>query len=68
MTQTRKVKFLISLAILIIVALFAVTIVQIVKINTAKNQIAKQQEQIQQLEKQLNSYEKTPNGDFETIS
>lgn len=53
---------------MIIIALFATVIIQIVNISSVKNEIAKQQEQIEQLEKQLDSYKKTPNDDYETIS
>ena len=68
MTGQKKVKLVISLAILIIVALFAIVTIQIVNISKAKKEISNQQKQIQQLEKQLNSYEKTPNADYEEIT
>ena len=68
MTPTKKVKLIILLAVIIFIALFGTVIIQIVKINKAEREISKQQEQIQMLEKQLDSYSKSPNTDYETVS
>ena len=68
MTPTKKVKLIILLAVIIFIALFGTVIIQIVKINKAEREISKQQEQIQLLEKQLDSYSKSPNTDYETVS
>ena len=67
MSDQKKIKLIISLAILIIIALFAIVLFQIVNISKSKKEIANQQKQIHQLEKQLNFYEKTPNTDYEEI-
>ena len=68
MSIQKKVKLLISLAILIIIALFSIVVIQIINISKANKEIHRQQEQIQRLENQLDSYNKTPNTDFEEIS
>ena len=68
MKATKKVKFIIFLATLIIITLFTTVIVQVVKINIAENKISKQQQQIELLEKGLDSYEKNPDSDFEPVS
>ena len=68
MKATKKVKFIIFLATLIIITLFTTVIVQVVKINIAENKISKQQQQIELLEKELDSYEKNPDTNFEPVS
>ena len=68
MKATKKVKFIIFIATLIILTLFATVITQVVKINIAENKISKQQQQTELLEKELDSYEKNPDSDFEPVS
>ena len=68
MSIQKKVKFLISLAILVLIALCSVVVVQTFNISKAKKQLANQKHQIEQLEKQIDSYEKQPGSDYEEIN
>ena len=52
-TNPKKIKFIIFLATLLLVALFSVSIYLIIKVNIANNKIKEQQEQIEKLEKQI---------------
>ncbi|MBE5741010.1 MAG: hypothetical protein E7351_00530 [Clostridiales bacterium] len=56
MNQNTKVKLMIIGAITLIVSLFVISIIQIVQINKAKEEIAKQREQIEQLNKEIDFY------------
>ena len=68
MSVQKKIKFLILIAILIVISLCTVVTFQIVNITKAKKQINNQQQQIQRLENQLDSFNKTPDNDYEEIS
>lgn len=57
MNNQKKVKSLISLAILIIVTLFVVVTIQLVNIIKIKNNLNSQNQRINQLEQQLDYYE-----------
>lgn len=57
MRSQKRIKFIIALAILIVVTLLTTTVVQLVCISKAKNKIEKQQEQIQTLNDKLDYYE-----------
>ncbi len=68
MNNQRKVKFLIAIAMLFAIALFVVVIVQIVNIAKTQNKLTNQQQQIEQLEKELDYYKnKLPNEDYDEI-
>ncbi len=56
MNNTKRIKFLIALAIFIIVTLFTTAIVQIVFINKTKNELNHQRQEIERLEKELDYY------------
>ena len=69
MTSQKKVKLLISFALLIIVTLFAVTVFQLVNIIIKQNKLNEQQQIIAQLEEKLDYYNnKQPESEYETIS
>ena len=69
MNNQKKVKTLISFLILIVVALFLVSIFQIVNINKTKNKLIEQEKQIERLEQELDYHKnKNPNEDYEVIS
>lgn len=63
-----KVKLLIFVALLAIVLLLALSIVQIVNIHSAKNELAKQQEQIELLKQKINYYENQNQNSNGTIT
>ena len=68
MNNQRKVKFLIATAMLFAIALFVVVIAQIVNITKTQNKLTNQQQQIEQLEKELDYYKnKLPSEDYEEI-
>ena len=56
MKSQAKVKFVIFLAITIILGLIALSIFSLVKISQAQKEIASQSQQIEQLEKELDYY------------
>ncbi len=69
MNSQKKVKFLIFLAILVVITLFVVIVFQLVNIIRINNKLDSQYQQISQLEEQLDYYKnKQPQSDYETIS
>ena len=68
MVATKKVRLIISLAVILIIALFAIVVVQVFNITKAKREISRQQDEIYQLEKQLDSFTKLPDSDYEVVS
>ena len=67
MNVQKRVKLIISTAFIIALALIAVVVFQLIKINIANQTIQKQQAQIEQYQNQLDNYGKTPNSDYEGI-
>lgn len=69
MNSQKKVKFLIFLAIAIVITLLVVITFQLVNIIKINNKIDSQNQQITQLEKELDYYKnKQPQSDYEIIS
>ena len=69
MINQKKVKTLLSLAIIIIVSLFVVVAFQLVNISKMSNALNSKKDQIQQLQQQLDYYQnKTPQSDYEEIT
>jgi flagellar basal body-associated protein FliL len=64
----KKVKALISISILFTIALLGLSVFFIVKINLAKNTIAQQQTQIQQLEQIIDHLNNPPSNNDQTIT
>ena len=67
-TNQKKVKTLIVCSILAIVALLAISIALIVNINLAKKELAKQQQQIELLQKEIEHLNNPASDNDETIS
>ena len=63
MPSQRKIKLLILSAILILVALVCGIVFQLVKIKQIDNQIQKQEKEIDQLQKEIESFTKQPTND-----
>ena len=61
MNSPKRIKFIIGLAIIIVVALLTVIVFQIVNITKAKKEIAKQQDQIRELNEKLDYYQNKTN-------
>lgn len=55
--QGKRIKFIIFLAIVTLIALFALTVFQLIDLHKTKKQLTFQQEQISQLEKELDYYQ-----------
>ena len=69
MTDKTKIKLLISFAILLVAILITVVIIQIVDITKTKKELANQQQQINELTRELDYHKnKESNSDFETIN
>ena len=69
MNNPRKVKFLLSLATIALVALFAVVCFQLTNIIKIKNKMASQENTIQQLEQTIDYYkDKIPNNNHDEIT
>ena len=68
MNSTARIKFVIAVALLIAVALCSVVVIQLINISKIKKEINAQQYQIQQLEKELDQNNKTPNTDYDSIT
>lgn len=68
MKSQAKVKFIISLAIFVIIAMFCVIGYQLINISKVKKLIAQQQQQIASLQDKIDSYEKSPNEDYDNIT
>lgn len=68
MKSQAKVKFIILLSIMVMVALFVIIGFQLFKIGKVKKQISAQQYQIQQLQKELDYYNNIPNGPHNSIT
>ncbi len=54
--QGKRIKFVIALATIILVALFALSVFQLVDLYKTKKEISAQRNQISQLEKELDYY------------
>ena len=68
MSNKSKVKFLLSFAIFIVIALIFVSVYQIIDIAKTKKQIETQQQQIEQLQKELDlNKNKLPQTNYEDI-
>ena len=63
MPSQRKIKLLILSAILILIALVCGIVFQLVKIKQIDNQIQKQEKEIDQLQKEIESFTKQPTND-----
>ena len=73
MQNTKKIKFTIFICIAVVVALLVFSIVLLVNIKKAENKLYEQQQQIEQLQNTIDSYNNlpqdnsgnkiTPNGD-----
>lgn len=68
MTSQKKVKFLIGLAILIVVALLVTTIFQLVTIAKTNKELKAQQHQIETLNKELDYYQNKLPSNYEEIT
>ena len=68
MKSQAKVKMLISLAVVVVIALFALVCFQLVNIHKANKQIRIQQQQISQLQQKIDSFEKAPDSNHDTIT
>ena len=65
--NSKKIKFIIFLATLLVVSLLTLSIYLIVKIDVANSTIQKQEKQIEKLEQQINTANAYPSS-FEIIS
>ena len=63
----KKIKSIITLCILSILALIGVSIALIVNINLSKNKIASQQQQLYNLQQQIQHYQNPPSSNDQTI-
>ena len=55
--QGKRIKFIIFLAVTILIALFVLTIFQLIDLHKTKKELTSQREQISQLEKELDYYQ-----------
>ena len=67
MNSQAKVKAVILLAIVIMIALFSVIGFQLYKIIDIKREISSQQQTISKLQQQIDYYEKAPDGAHDNI-
>lgn len=67
MKSQAKVKFIIYLAILILVAMIGVIGYQLINISKVRQQVALQQKQITSLQEKIDSYEKAPDDTYDNI-
>ncbi len=68
MNSPRKVKFLIILALLIVVTLLTVIVFQLCNIIKTNNKLKSKQDQIERLEKEIDYWQnKQPESDYEVI-
>ncbi len=69
MNNPKKVKLIISLATLILVALFVIVCFQLVNIIKIKNKLSSQNKTIHQLERTLDYYkDKIPDNNYDEIT
>ena len=69
MNSTRRIKFIIGLAILIVIALIAVVVFQLITLNKTKKELLQQQQQIERLQQEVDYYSnKQPNADYDSIT
>ena len=69
MNNQKKVKALIMFAMLVVIALFVTTIVQLVNISKTKKELIAQQQTIEQLQKELDYHQnKQPTQEHEEIT
>ena len=66
--NSKRIKFIIVLAIVLMAALLVTTIVQLVYIAKAKKEIAKQEEQIRELDEKLDYYNNKNNNSYNIIT
>ena len=52
----KRIKFIIFLAVIVLIALFTLTIFQLVDLHKTKKELTSQRDQITQLEKELDYY------------
>ena len=68
MREQTKIKSIIFLAIVLVIALFATVITQLVFINKARKELNLQKQQLQELNKKLDYYEnKYPDESFDIV-
>ena len=65
--NTKKIKTVIALCVVVIISLLGVSIFLTTKIFIAKQKLADQNNKIQELEQVVNNYENLPNNDNEEI-
>ena len=68
MRSQSKVKLVILLAIILLLALLTITGFQLVKIYQANKTISQQKNQIEQLQQQIDNLNNQPNSDHEVIT
>jgi len=68
MKSQFKVKTLILLAVIILIALFSFVGFQLVKISQAKKQIENQQQLINSLQQQIDAHQKNPDSNHDLIT
>ena len=66
-SNPKKIKAIIFLCLVVIITLLAFSIFLVVKVNHTKNELAKQNSQISQLEEIIRGYENLPKGDNNEI-
>ena len=68
MREQTKIKSIIFLAIVLVIALFATVVTQLVFINKARKELNLQNQQLQELNKKLDYYEnKYPDESFDIV-
>ena len=69
MQSQRKIKFLIALALLLIICLLTVVVFQLINISKTNKKISLQQEQIQQLQQELDYHKnKLPSEEYNPVT
>ena len=69
MQSQRKIKFLIALALLLIICLLTVVVFQLINISKTNKKISLQQEQIQQLQQELDYHKnKLPSEKYNPVT
>lgn len=67
MNNEKKIKFIISVSIFLILTLFISSIVLSICIFNKENEIKKQEEEIEKLNHQIDYYEKNSNANISTL-
>ena len=66
MANQRRIKFLIALAIIILIALFALITTQLIFIGKTRKELTSQQKEIEELNRKLDYYEnKLPDSGYD---